>query len=180
MTILGNIDGADEVFFLPEDDFETIPNRSERLEVKVGLIRSENYDPSAPPLHITGHEDVAELVDHLADADQEHMVTIALDDDGAVLAIHQVAIGVTSQLLTQTKHLVKVGLLTGADALVMVHNHPSGVPTFSIGDHVMTMAAEKGAECLGVELLDHVVVAAGRHSSYRDGGGSVMFDSKRG
>jgi DNA repair protein RadC len=49
----------------------------------------------------------------------------------------------------------------------MVHNHPSGDPTPSDADIVITRAAEAAGQTLGVALHDHVIIARGRHASLR-------------
>jgi len=49
-----------------------------------------------------------------------------------------------------------------------VHNHPSGDPTPSHEDVAMTRTVAAAGEVVGVELLDHVVIAGERHVSMLD------------
>lgn len=56
-------------------------------------------------------------------------------------------------------------------ALIAVHNHPSGDPTPSRDDVRMTKDLVLAGELLDIEVLDHVIVAAGgRHVSLREDG----------
>ncbi|WP_422395620.1 JAB domain-containing protein [Roseomonas mucosa] len=52
-------------------------------------------------------------------------------------------------------------------AIRVVHNHPSGDPTPSRDDLLMTEQVRQAAECLGIALQDHVIVGNGRHTSFR-------------
>jgi DNA repair protein RadC len=53
---------------------------------------------------------------------------------------------------------------------VVVHNHPSGDPEPSPEDCALTERLKDGARLLGVDLLDHVVVARGGFVSFRERG----------
>lgn len=48
--------------------------------------------------------------------------------------------------------------LAACDSFALVHNHPSGDPTPSEADRVMTRIMHEAAEIIGLHLLDHVVV----------------------
>ncbi|MDG2533302.1 JAB domain-containing protein [Sphingomonas sp. HITSZ_GF] len=54
-----------------------------------------------------------------------------------------------------------------ATALVMAHNHPSGDPTPSEADREATRRLARALDPLGVQLLDHLVVAARGITSFR-------------
>jgi DNA repair protein RadC len=56
----------------------------------------------------------------------------------------------------------------GARALVLVHNHPAGDPTPSKEDVVFTNKIASAGLALGIELIDHVIVAARGLFSFRD------------
>jgi DNA repair protein RadC len=51
-----------------------------------------------------------------------------------------------------------------------VHNHPSGDPTPSREDVAITRQLRETGDILGVELLDHIILAGQRHVSLKDQG----------
>ena len=53
---------------------------------------------------------------------------------------------------------------------VIIHNHPSGDATPSKADISMTNAIQDAGDQLGIKLHDHVIVAKGGTSSFRDMG----------
>ena len=48
-----------------------------------------------------------------------------------------------------------------------MHNHPSGDPEPSIDDIEITKRLEKAGEILGINVLDHIIVASGGFYSFR-------------
>jgi DNA repair protein RadC len=66
------------------------------------------------------------------------------------------------------REVVKRALDLGAAALILVHNHPSGDPTPSKADIVVTQDIKKAGAPLGVVLHDHLIIARNGHTSLRD------------
>jgi DNA repair protein RadC len=97
------------------------------------------------------------------------MVTVAINNHYKVVAIHEVAIGGRTNTAVAVKDLAKVAMLSGAHAIFMVHNHPSADPHPSNEDLAMTDAAKRHLKCLGIELIDHVIVGAEGHYSIVEG-----------
>jgi DNA repair protein RadC len=54
-----------------------------------------------------------------------------------------------------------------ASAIILVHNHPSGDPTPSRDDIVMTQQIADAAQTVSVVVHDHIIVGNGRWTSFR-------------
>jgi DNA repair protein RadC len=121
------------------------------------VIRASDYDPTDAPV-IAAPGDVFRVVAHLQYADQEHFVTLAVDSARRLRAIHETAVGGTSAALVEAGHVVKLPLLVGASAVLVAHNHPSQSKRFSDDDVRMTHALSSATRCVGLTLLDHVLV----------------------
>jgi len=67
-----------------------------------------------------------------------------------------------------TREVIKRALDLGASALILVHNHPSGDPTPSAADVMVTKDIVKAATTLGIAVHDHLIIGRGRHTSLRD------------
>lgn len=138
------------------------------LLVRTALVRARGYSEDAKRPTITSPSDVALLCKHLAYADQEHVVTLSLNAKNECLAINEAFIGGSAQSMVELPHTIKVALLTGALAIVIVHNHPSGVPIPSPNDYVLTGEFKKAVECVGLKFMDHVIVARDGYYSFED------------
>lgn len=66
------------------------------------------------------------------------------------------------------REVMRRALETGASALVLVHNHPSGDPSPSRSDIDMTRNLIAIAQPLGISIHDHLVVAQGQYASFRE------------
>lgn len=58
----------------------------------------------------------------------------------------------------------------GASAVILAHNHPSGVALPSDGDYTATMRVRAALNAIGIELADHIIVADGDFVSMADSG----------
>lgn len=137
----------------------------EKFLVRTALIRAQGYENKKGPALATA-EDVAALVQHLTYSDQEHMVVLPLNSRMELLAIFEIAIGGTSSAQVEVAHALKVPLLVSAPACIIVHNHPSGRAEFSHDDVIMTARLKDSLDCIGVKLLDHVLIARDGFVSY--------------
>lgn len=66
------------------------------------------------------------------------------------------------------REVIKRALELGAGAIILVHNHPSGDPTPSKDDILMTQEIARAAKAVGIILHDHVIIGHGTHSSFKD------------
>ena len=58
----------------------------------------------------------------------------------------------------------------GAAALVLFHNHPSGDPTPSVDDVALTERMVQAGTLMGIDVIDHVVLADVRYFSFKESG----------
>lgn len=52
-----------------------------------------------------------------------------------------------------------------AQKIILVHNHPSGDPTPSVGDYNVTKRIKECAEMMGIALVDHVIIGENKFCS---------------
>lgn len=55
-------------------------------------------------------------------------------------------------------------------SVIMVHNHPSGDPSPSREDIMVTEKMIEGGKLLGIDVLDHIIIGEGRYVSLKDEG----------
>ncbi len=65
------------------------------------------------------------------------------------------------------REIVKRALELGASSVILVHNHPSGDPSPSRDDIVMTKAVIEAGRHLGLSVHDHVIIGRSGHTSMR-------------
>jgi DNA repair protein RadC len=120
---------------------------------------------------IRGPGDVAAyLGPELATLAQEQLRVVCLDTKNRVLATPLVYQGGLNATVIRLADVFREPVRLGAAAIVLVHNHPSGDPTPSPEDVRLTIEAGRAGDLLGIDVLDHVVVAGSDHLSLRETG----------
>jgi hypothetical protein len=154
--------------------YEVDPEPLERLYhgapgllVRAALIRPAGWSAQKPKGPEVTVELLEEMTNHLASADREHVVLVLADDDNRLIAIHEAAIGNRVSANVELLHVLKVVLLTGAERVYLVHNHPGGSPTGHDIDRTTTMTVLRALRCLGRTLEEHLIVARRGRYSFR-------------
>lgn len=128
--------------------------------VRVALVRSDSWSPKSRAPKLSTLREAALFLRHLADYDQEHFVVVCLDRDHRVLAVHEANVGGLSSAAVEQRQVFKVALVTGAHAVWVCHNHPSGIPEPSPDDHSMTDAVINTFNCLmRIRFMGHLIIA---------------------
>jgi DNA repair protein RadC len=104
----------------------------------------------------------------LAPLQHEEVWLLTLDGRNGLLSASRIAQGGLHGCALTPRDVLRPALRAGGSAIVLVHNHPSGDPTPSDEDLRMTEALAVATGVVGLELLDHVVVARGGATSLRD------------
>ena len=114
------------------------------------------------------------LVDYchtvMAHRETEHFRVLFLDKKNALIADEEQARGTVDHVPVYPREVVKRALELNASALILVHNHPSGDPTPSDADILLTGQIGSAAEALGLVLHDHLIIGKSRELSFRASG----------
>ena len=96
---------------------------------------------------------------------QEVLYQLCLDGKGKLLACYQLSQGDMDSAALSVKQAVSNALTCGAIAVVLGHNHPSGVALPSEEDRAATLRVRDALKTLDIRLLDHIIVADGDYVS---------------
>jgi DNA repair protein RadC len=110
------------------------------------------------------------LMLEMSHLDQEHLRTVLLDTKNRVQSISTVYIGSLNASLIRVGEIFKAALKWNSAALIVVHNHPSGDPTPSPEDVLVTREIVSAGKLLDIDVLDHLVIGQGRFVSMRERG----------
>jgi DNA repair protein RadC len=135
------------------------------LDTVVMLLRpSERVQIKSPA-------DVAALLmAEMGHLDQEHLRTVLLDTKNRVQAIHTIYIGTLNCSTIRVCEVFKEALRRNSAALILCHNHPTADTTPSPEDVAVTREIVVAGKLLECEVLDHLIIGAGRWTSLREQG----------
>jgi DNA repair protein RadC len=124
----------------------------------VGTLREKIQDG----LHLRNSTDLHNYLKlTLSHERSEQVRLLHLDSRNQLIRDEVHAIGTTNEIAIYPREIVKRALDTNASALIIVHNHPSGDPTPSVGDIDMTRLLTRALNAINIHLHDHVVVGRG-------------------
>lgn len=107
----------------------------------------------------------------LEGVDREHFVALLLDTQNQIIGIHTVTIGTLDASLVHPREVLKPAILANAGSIIIAHNHPSGDPTPSAEDRMVTRQLVTAGATVGIDILDHIIVGeAPRYYSFMETG----------
>jgi len=96
---------------------------------------------------------------HLAERPNEVFVCLFLDNKHRLIAMEELFQGTIDGASVHPREVVRRAIQVNAAALIMAHNHPSGVAEPSQADVRITHRLRDALSLLDIRVLDHVVVA---------------------
>jgi DNA repair protein RadC len=125
--------------------------------------------PDADPIPLVrGPETIFELTADIRRSNREHFVGFYLNSRNQVLRREIISIGSLNASIVHPREVFIPALAVSAASLILAHNHPSGDPSPSEEDLAITRRITESGRLLGVELLDHVVVARDAYTSFKE------------
>lgn len=120
------------------------------------------------PKEIRGPDDVVALVGRKLRRDaREHFLVLLLNARHEVLAIETISIGSLNASIVHPREVFRPAIINSAASVVLTHSHPSGDPEPSEEDLQITKRLVQVGELIGIDVLDHVIVAARGVVSFR-------------
>jgi DNA repair protein RadC len=97
---------------------------------------------------------------HIATLDAQHR----LENDILVTR------GILNSSLVHAREVFRQAIAENAYAVILIHNHPSGDPTPSPEDRIVTSQLVSAGKLLGIDVLDHIIIGRGRFTSFAESG----------
>ena len=101
----------------------------------------------------------------------EESYAMFLSSDFKALGLICVGSGSSTQSMLDVRRVAQAALLVNAAAVALCHNHPSGNMKPSPQDKSVTKKADEALRCLGIRLIDHLIISPeGEYYSFADEG----------
>ncbi|MCB9810935.1 MAG: DNA repair protein RadC [Candidatus Nomurabacteria bacterium] len=110
-------------------------------------------------------KDVFDYVADMRALPKEYLRGIYLNSHYQVVHDEVISIGTVDANIIHPREVFRPALSYSASALILVHNHPSGVLSPSQEDVLVTAQVKEAGQLLGIELIDHVIVTVDGFSS---------------
>jgi len=112
-------------------------------------------------------DDILSWLGSIRSRQQEHFMVLSLDGGQRLIAQRTITIGTLDSVLAHPREVYADAIADRAASIIAAHNHPSGDPTPSQKDIILTQQLVAAGQLLGVPLRDHIIVTKNAHFSCR-------------
>jgi len=135
--------------------------------IELGRRTFTRADPDRPQL--SNPRSVAEyLLPQFGNRPVEQFGVLLLDTKHRVLRASILSVGTLDTSVVHPREVFREATAAGAAALVVFHNHPSGDPEPSEDDVRLTERLAAAGILMGIDVLDHVILADVKYYSFRE------------
>jgi DNA repair protein RadC len=173
--VLASVGGLHGLARASADDLRRVPGigaaRASQLIAAVEAGRRTLMRGRRERAQIITARDVAELlVPQFGSKPVEQFGVLLLDTKHRVLRTRLLSIGTLDASIVHPREVFREAASGGAAAIIVFHNHPSGDPTPSGDDVALTKRLIRAGDVMGIDVLDHVILAENRFHSLREAG----------
>jgi DNA repair protein RadC len=106
----------------------------------------------------------------LAGYEREAFLAVWLDAQNRLIQIDELFRGTLTQTSVYPREVIKAGLAANAGAVILAHNHPSGICKASPDDVELTNNLKRALALVDIRVVDHFIVGDGRGFSFVEKG----------
>jgi DNA repair protein RadC len=110
------------------------------------------------------------LACRLGTEEREKFCVLFLDNRHRLICFEELFAGTIDGATVHPREVVKRALVLNAAAVIVAHNHPSGVPEPSESDRALTRRLKEALGLVDVRVLDHLVVGGAETVSFAERG----------
>lgn len=174
-AVLTAVAGLDRLARARYDELRRIPGigaaRAAQIVAAVELGRRTLTRVGRERIQITSPRVLAEmLLPQYGSRAVEQFGVVLLDTKHRVLRTTVVTVGTVDASIVHPREIFREAASAGAAAMVLFHNHPSGDPEPSQDDVVLTRRVAAAGILMGIDVVDHVILADARYCSMREKG----------
>ena len=154
----------DAVLTAPLEELMQISGIGENAAALIRLVprlaQKARLSAAAREIVLSDAERMGEyLLERFRGEKNEVIYQLCLDRKGKLIVCRRLNEGGVDSSELNIRRLVENALLSSASMVVLAHNHPSGIALPSPEDYVTTDRVEEALRVVGVQLVDHIIVA---------------------
>lgn len=102
--------------------------------------------------------------------EREVFLVLFLDNQHRLIKQEEMFLGTINTASVYPREIIKTALYCNAAALILAHNHPSGIAEPSSADRMLTKKVKDAAELMEIRVLDHFIIGKGDYCSFAEQG----------
>jgi DNA repair protein RadC len=181
-AVLDDVGGLHRLARASHDGLCRVPGvgaaQAARLMAAVELGRRTLLQPPVDRPQLRSPRDTAGyLLPRFSARPVEHFGLVLLDVRCRVIRTALLSVGTIDATTVHPREVFREATVAGASSVVLFHNHPSGDPAPSPDDVRLTARLVRAGEVMGIDVIDHLILADDRYYSFRESGGLGALDA---
>ena len=173
--LLERFGSLDAVLSAPTEELEEVEGMGAQaatlLSLLLPVVRRGFLNPKKSGIALSSTEQLGRYFCSLfIGVRQEIFYEACLDAKGKLLRCYKLSEGSADAVMLNVRRVVENAIRSNARAVALSHNHPSGVALPSSDDNTATLMAYDALRTVGIELVDHIIVADNDFVSLRQNG----------
>ncbi len=152
----------------------TTPYTQQLYHYKMQVVKDETIFYNSSDFKITKPTDAYEILKTTYSLDdiliQEKFQVLFLNNSNTVIGTYTLSKGGMTGTVADIRLLMRSAVLSGATAIILSHNHPSGKLTASDSDIQITKKIKEAGKVLDIEILDHLIITEDNYFSFSSEG----------
>jgi DNA repair protein RadC len=174
-AVLAGAGGIERIARAGYDELRGVPGigaaRAAQIVAAVELGRRTLSRTGKERVQITSPRSLADMLLPLyGSRSVEQFGVVLLDTKHRVMRTTVVTVGTLDASIVHPREIFREAATAGAAAIVLFHNHPSGDPEPSQDDVLLTRRIVSAGVLMGIDVVDHVILADARYCSLREKG----------
>ena len=143
------------------------PSKAVTIAAAIEFGRRQNLHTGK---QISKPSDLIPCVNHYAMQEQEHFICVTLNGAHEIIKIRTVSVGTINKTMVHPREVFTGAIKDMASAVILCHNHPSGNCIPSSDDIETTHRMVEAGQCLGIHVLDHLILTTRGFFSIKEEG----------
>lgn len=168
---------------LSKYNFNTLQNLSLQELIKIRGIGPANASkllasfelskrtsqPNLQNKKINTAQDIANyFIPKLKNKKKEYFYCVFLDTKNKIIKSKLIAIGTLNSSMVHPREIFKPAIKESSNSIILLHNHPSGDPTPSKEDIIITKRIIKAGKLISIQVIDHIIIGTNDYWSYNE------------
>lgn len=143
--------------------------KAAQILAAIELGKRLNYKEALNKVKINEPSTIANLyMDEMRYLQKEHFRIVLLDTKNQIIVTEEISVGTLNASIVHPRDVFKAAIKRNSNAIILIHNHPSGDPTPSNEDMNITNRLIDAGNLIGIKVLDHIIIGDNRYVSFKE------------
>lgn len=135
------------------------------------LARRYYHSRSAKALSFNNPDEVRLFIQsQLMTEEREVFLVLFLNNQNKMIKSERLFSGTLGHVEVHPREIIREAMKSNAAAVILAHNHPSGIAEPSKADRMITSRIVKACLFMDIRVLDHLVIGQGEYVSFAERG----------